>query len=739
MNTTKSPDRTLIESLQKVYGFSEFRPHQQGLVEGLLAGKNVFGVMPTGGGKSLCYQLPGKILEGTAVIVSPLIALMKDQVDSACANGINAAYLNSTLSHQEAAEVESAYRAGVLDLLYLAPERLALPGYVDTLRQNAQGAPSFFAIDEAHCISEWGHDFRPDYLFLSKLRELFPNTPMAAFTATATEKVAEDIEKRLGLENAVKVRASFDRANLFYEVRSKRDWQTQIVEFVRQRPDQSGIIYRTSRKDVESTAALLKSNGINAAAYHAGLEAGQRTKTQDAFIRDDITVMVATVAFGMGVDKADVRYVIHGDLPKNIESYYQETGRAGRDGEPSHCMLLYGPGDAMKIRRFHDDITNEAERQRATDLLRAMERFASVPSCRRVKLLAYFHETYSEDSCGSCDYCTGNFKRVDATRDAQILLSAVARTGGKFGAVHVCDVVAGADTVKIRQFQHNELKTHGAGKDKPKTYWRSLLDAMMAEGKLRQSRDQFPVPQLTEEGTELLYGRSEFQINEDTRIEPEKAGRRKASNPDLTPCHEGLFQNLRSLRKETADAAEVPPYVVFSDRSLRAIAAHMPENEEQLLRLHGIGESKCEKYGQPFLTSVAAYLSEHPEAAKEKQPLPEPISKPTTSTIKRGVTSTVITTKELLNKGMSIEAIATQREFAASTIETHVAKLIEEGEQIDWQSLVTPQQIALCKELFTEHGSAALSPIIEAADGKIGYGEAKIIRAAMQWDTTAVG
>lgn len=720
--------QSLTTPLQKLFGFREFRPHQQGLVEGLLANRDVFGVMPTGGGKSLCYQLPAYLLDGTAVVVSPLIALMKDQVDAANANGIKAAFLNSTLDRSEANDVENAYRSGALDLLYLAPERLALPRCVDFLRDNAQGGPSFFAIDEAHCISEWGHDFRPDYLFLSKLRELFPNTPVGAFTATATEKVSADIEKRLRFNKAVKVRASFDRANLFYEVRAKKDWQTQLVEFIRERPKQTGIVYRMSRKDVESTAELLKANGINAAAYHAGMDATDRTRIQDQFIRDDIDVIVATVAFGMGVDKADVRYVVHGDLPKNIESYYQETGRAGRDGEPSHCLLLYSPGDAVKVRRFIDEIADANERLRTSDLLRAMERFASVPDCRRRGILSYFNETYPEKSCGGCDYCNGNFTRVEATREAQILLSAVARTSGKFGGIHICDIVCGANTAKIRQFNHHELKTYGIGSDQPKSYWRSLLDALLASGKLRQSRDQFPVPQLTDEGQAILYGRAKFHINRDTRIEPEKATTRANGSVHID-CDEGLFNHLRELRKRVADTTEVPPYVVFSDRSLRTMAATMPENETQLLELHGIGQNKCEKYGKAFLNAIAAYLADHPEALAKKKTV-SVVKR--TDTIVRGLSATVLETQTLINRGISIEAIAKQRGFVASTIETHIAQLIEHGEAIEWNKYLTKEQFHLCQELFKEHGSAALAPVIEAADNKLTYGEAKIIRAVLQ-------
>ena len=613
LSSLPSNEERVLPTLKKVFGFSEFRPHQRELVDGLLAGRDVFGVMPTGGGKSLCYQLPAVMLEGTAVVVSPLIALMKDQVDAARANGIRAAFLNSTLDPQEAREVEQAYREGELDLLYVAPERLAMSGFVDQLRQNgevgssARSGPSFFAIDEAHCISEWGHDFRPDYLFLSQLKRLFPGTPIGAFTATATEKVAADIDQRLGLGDPVRIRASFDRGNLFYEVRQKRDWETQLVEFVRQRPDQSGIIYRTSRKSVEATAEMLKANGVNAAAYHAGLEPVLRSRTQDAFIRDDITVMVATVAFGMGVDKADVRFVVHGDLPKNIESYYQETGRAGRDGEASHCLLLYAPGDAMKIRRFFEDVSDAQEKARLAALLQSMERFASVPACRRRSLLAYFNETYGADSCGCCDFCLGSYKQVDATRDAQMVLSAVARTGGKFGAVHVCDIVAGAQTAKMKQFGHEELKTYGVGKDRPKIHWRGVLDALLAAGKLQLSNDQYPVPQMTAEGRVLMSGKSQFAMNADTRVEPEKAKRGGSVAEFEVDYHEGLFNHLRDVRKQVADAGNVPPYVVFSDRTLKEMAASVPKDKIKIGMTHGALaiEGKHQPNDQPIALDAA--------------------------------------------------------------------------------------------------------------------------------------
>ncbi len=724
MNTVNLEAEATLEQLKKLFGFDSFREHQQELVEGILSGRDAFGVMPTGGGKSLCYQLPASILPGTAVIVSPLIALMKDQVDSARSNGIKAAFLNSTLAQAEVQEIEKDYIDGNLDLLYLAPERLSLSTTVSLLRKNQQGAPSFIAIDEAHCISEWGHDFRPDYLFTSRLKELFPQSPLTAFTATATEQVAEDIEKRLQLVNPVKIRASFDRKNLFYEVLAKREAATQIVEFIRERPQQSGIIYRTSRKSVEETANMLVANGINAAPYHAGLPAEKRSATQDAFIRDDITVMVATVAFGMGVDKADVRFVIHGDLPKNIESYYQETGRAGRDGEPSHCLLLYSAGDLGKLRFFIEAMPDETEQGRARQLLASMDAFASVPSCRKISLLNYFDESCELENCGSCDYCAGSFETVDATRDAQIVLSAIMRTGNRFGGIHICDIVCGANTAKVRQFEHDKLKTYGVGKDKPKTHWRSVIDALVAGKKLALSQDKFPVPQINDAATEILFGRDSFQLAVDKRIALDKAQHRA----EEIDCDHDFFHHLRDIRKELADVEGVPPYVVFSDKSLRAMAAYHPSNDSELLNISGVGQNKLEKYGQRFLSVIQEYLCNHPEIT----PKPQPLKKAAAPRVKQGLSGTFRTTLEMLNKGMQPAAIASERGLGLPTVEGHIARLITEGEPLDWQQWLGEATNTLCRQLFEEHGHTALKPIIEASNGKISYGQAKIVAALIQ-------
>lgn len=730
MNTITPSAQNTLEALKKTFGFTQFRPHQQTLVDSILAGKDTFGVMPTGGGKSLCYQLPAYILPSCAVIVSPLIALMKDQVDAARNNGLRAAFLNSTLDPTEAQSIENDYRTGNLDLLYLAPERLSTSYTTNLLKNNP---PSFFAIDEAHCISDWGHDFRPDYLYLSRLKELFPGVPVAAFTATATHQVGHDIESRLNLQDATKIRASFDRKNLFYEIRAKRDWETQIIDFIRERPDQSGIIYRTSRKAVDQTAALLKANGINAAAYHAGMEAQARSNTQDDFLRDNIHVIVATVAFGMGVDKADVRFVIHGDIPKNIESYYQETGRAGRDGDPSHCLLLYSAGDTVRIRHFIDQIVDQEEKKRTTTLLRHMEQFAAIPKCRRTSLLAYFDETYPAENCNSCDFCAGSYTKIDATTDAQMILSAIMRTSGKFGAVHICDIVTGANTAKIRQFEHDKLKTYGVGKAKPKTHWRTILDALTAAGKLTLSRDQYPVPQINDEGTQILFGHENFQINSDTRIEPEKA-KSSTTTEENIPHHTGLFEHLREIRKETADLQNVPPYVVFSDRTLRELAAYQPSNETEILSIHGIGQNKADKYADKFLSAIQEYTINNPDSQTEKQPLPT--NRTPSKAITRVLTETYLTTLALLDQGLTAEQIATKRGIAQTTVESHIEKLIQEDKPIDHTKHITPDQETLCRQLFQQHGSTLLKPIIEAANGQLTYGQVKIMRALQNKKTT---
>jgi ATP-dependent DNA helicase RecQ len=429
------------DTLRTVFGFQAFRPNQEDIVKSILQGKDVFAVMPTGGGKSLCYQLPAQMREGTAVIISPLISLMKDQVDAARENGIPAAFVNSSMTPQEMSDIYRSLKGNTIKLLYIAPERFAMSRFLDTLKTLPI---SLFAIDEAHCVSEWGHDFRPDYLSLSLIPREFPDVPVAAFTATATLRVQEDIINRIGLRSPFIVRASFDRENLFYRVEQKSKVESQILDFLRDQRGQPGIIYRTTRDAVTRMAGFLAAKGIKALPYHAGLSSEERTANQEAFNQDEAQVVVATIAFGMGIDKSNVRFVLHADLPKNLESYYQETGRAGRDGEPAHCLLLFGRGDIPKVRFFIDKIEDDHERSIALQKLNGVVEYASHNVCRRRQLLGFFGEDYHGDNCGGCDICTGSVEQIDITMDVQIIMSAVSRTGQRFGIGHVVDVVTGA-------------------------------------------------------------------------------------------------------------------------------------------------------------------------------------------------------------------------------------------------------------------------------------------------------
>jgi len=599
---------TLAAALGEVFGFHSFRPNQEAIIRAVLDGRDVFAVMPTGGGKSLCYQLPAHLMPGTCVVISPLISLMKDQVDAARNNGLRAEFLNSSLAARERTQVSRRLSSGELDLLYVAPERFAMDAFFGVLQTVRL---CLFAIDEAHCVSEWGHDFRPDYLSLADLVEQFPDVPVAAFTATATDRVQQDIIEKLGLRDPFTVRASFDRPNLVYRVVPKDNLHGQVLSFVCDHPGWAGIIYRTTRNSVEATAEFLRDAGIRALPYHAGLDDEARKNHQEAFNRDEIDVIVATIAFGMGIDKSNVRFVLHADLPKNIESYYQETGRAGRDGEPAECVLFFAHGDIPKVRYFLDDIADEAERNIATRKLNQMVRYATANACRRKQLLGYFGEDYSRDNCATCDLCTGNLERRDATREAQILMSAVARTGERFGAMHVIDVVTGAKTQRIRDLGHDQLKTYGAGSEHSKRHWRRILDDLLAQECLLQSDGKYPVLMLTPRGGQVLFGRESFHV---LRAPKAASAGRKSSRtarrpaPAVEDCDPALFEALRELRRSLASQQNVPPYIVFSDRSLREMARDFPVTADEMRAIHGVGETKMQRYGDMFLAAILSFV-----------------------------------------------------------------------------------------------------------------------------------
>ncbi|WP_456473259.1 DNA helicase RecQ [Desulfolithobacter sp.] len=710
----------IYKTLRDTFGFDSFRENQEEVVTALVKGRDVFTVMPTGGGKSLCYQLPASLLNGTCVVISPLISLMKDQVDHARHLGIPAAYLNSSLSTRERMGVLEDFTGGRLDLLYLAPERVALADFSSLLQQVKL---SFIAVDEAHCISEWGHDFRPDYLQLSELRNLLPTVPLAAFTATATHRVQSDIIRRLNLHDPLVVRASFNRPNLHYAIFPKENILHQIRQVVQQQDGEPGIVYRLSRTDVERTATYLQEHDIRALPYHAGLDSGVRQRNQDAFNRDEVQVIVATVAFGMGIDKSNVRFVIHGDLPRNMESYYQETGRAGRDGERAYCVLFFQRSDMGRLGYFLNQIPNEEERQVGWEKLEQMVSYCEGSVCRRHLILSYFGEEYTQDNCGGCDVCTRGVEELEATTEAQMLMSAIYRTDQRFGVAHIIDIVTGAQTKKIRELGHHRLKTYGVGRHRPKAFWRRLTDVMLQHKLIRATGDRYPLLQITPEGEEVLFGRKPFSYTQliHPRQNQEKTSKEQSPNPEL-------FAIVRELRRLQAEAEDVPPYVIFSDRSLREMATFLPATEEEMLAIHGVGRIKLECYGQRFLSAIRSWLEKHPDvdkaATSPAHTLP-PETKPLTGT-------TVEESGRLAAEGMTLEEIAARRGLKTSTIARHLETWLEQGEEVNLDRLLSAEKQARLKAAFEAHGLTYLKPVIESLEGFVSFDEAMIMRGYLK-------
>ncbi len=594
--------RDPLETLHSIFGYRSFRPFQQQIVEGLIAGKSAFVLMPTGGGKSICYQLPALHRFGTAIVVSPLISLMKDQVDALRVNGVRAAFYNSSLRSAEARQVLAQFHDGQLDLLYVAPERLMSEGFLKRLRQLPV---ALFAIDEAHCVSQWGHDFRPEYVHLGSLRKLFPAVPLIALTATADVQTREEILQRLELNDAASFIAGFDRPNIRYTVVEKSKPARQLMDFLGRQKDQAGIVYALSRKRVEEVAKKLQQAGLSAAAYHAGLGDLERQRVQEAFLRDDLQVVVATVAFGMGIDKSNVRFVVHYDLPKNIESYYQETGRAGRDGLPAEALLLFGYGDIAISRGLIEQGRNEKQKRIDLHKLKSMVAFAEAQLCRRRVLLGYFGEQLAAD-CGNCDICLDPPELYDATEDARKALSCVFRVGQRFGAGHVIDVLRGAQTQRIRQLGHDRLSTYGIGRDQGQEVWGSLLRQLIHLGYLEQDVGNYSILKLTAAARPLLRGEEVVRLARPrVRVAAAKKPMRKGAaefHPDPQ-----LFEALRALRKRLAERDHVPPFVVFSDATLAEMASVRPTDEAALLEINGVGGRKLERYGADFLDTIRAH------------------------------------------------------------------------------------------------------------------------------------
>jgi len=720
--------------LKETFGYDTYRPLQGEVIENVLARRDTLAVMPTGGGKSLCYQIPSLLFDGLTVVVSPLIALMKDQVEQLRAYGVPSLFLNSSLAPQEYQENMEYVKHGEVKLLYVAPETLLTPRILALL---ASVQVDCITIDEAHCISEWGHDFRPEYRQIVEVRKRFPEAVCLALTATATSRVRQDIRTTLKFSTTNEFVASFNRENLYIEVASKREPFSQTIDILDRYKDQSGIIYCFSRKQVDELAAYLASKGYSALPYHAGLEDSDRRKNQDAFIRDDAQIIVATIAFGMGINKPNVRFVIHFDLPKSIEGYYQEIGRAGRDGLPAHCLLLYSYADVAKLNYFIDQKEGE-EKRVAIQHLNAIVSYAEDERiCRRKPLLNYFGESYSADNCSNCDNCTSApTPLTDITVFAQKFLSCVKRADEKFGAGHIVDILLGSKNEKVLRWGHDKLSTYGIGTELTKKQWMHIARQLLTMDYVKQE-GEFHTLSLTAKALESLKKREAIfgVVQEAERV------RTKGKKQEVQ-YNSALFAILRQKRKEMADEAGVPPYVIFSDRTLTEMAAYYPQSVESLLSISGVGQVKLEKYGEPFLSVIKAYCEKH----KLKEiPHPQPIFKKgkgaeSPSTSGRGVRSEgelgerTRMVAEAFNEGAKIQTLMERHQVTVGTILEHLNKYLLAGNTLrsgnDLQSLTsaTPDQQQAVFAAFDELGTTYLKPVFDKLNGTLNYDELKILR-----------
>jgi ATP-dependent DNA helicase RecQ len=694
----KSP----LEILRKYFGYENFRLEQANAVENVIAKKDTFVLMPTGGGKSLCYQVPALVLDGTAIVISPLIALMKDQVDALRMNGIPASYINSSMSVFEQNETLNQLKNGQLKLLYVAPEKLSFDngGFLKLLNDVDI---SLFAVDEAHCVSHWGHDFRPDYLFLNGIKKQFPQIPIIALTASADEITRQDIIKQLNLQQPLVLISSFDRTNIKYFVQPKQSVLQNIIQYLNEHPNDSGIIYCLSRKGTEEMSNKLKENGINSAFYHAGIFSQERAKVQEDFLKDKTRVMVATIAFGMGIDKSNVRFVMHADLPKNIESYYQETGRAGRDGLPSEAILFYSYADVMKLRKFAMIEGNEEQSELMLQKLQQMSDFAEMQKCRRQYLMEYFGESHS-GNCNSCDFCLSEFETWDATLDAQKLLSAVFRLKEKYGKNLIIDFLRGSKGVKITDYMRS-LPTYGIGISSDKNYWQNLLRQLLSNGFLSESNEEFSVLKLNKESNQILFKGKKVifkKVVEKAKAMTIAEIETDGSFPNID-ANLDLFTELKTLRREFAEQENVPPYVIFSDATLIELSTYLPQTKEELHEVSGFGTFKIEKYGESFLKIVLDYCNTHQLSSKisEKKPKKKRESKKTTSN-----SGTFATTFELYKQNFDVEEIAEARDLSINTIQNHLTKFVESGaikpdELMDSNKIETIIEIAKTQKIIS--------------------------------------
>ena len=713
----------MLEQLKAYFGFDRFLPLQEEIITKVLAKRDTLVLMPTGGGKSLCYQLPALRLKGLTLVVSPLIALMKDQVDGLRADGVPAGLLNSTLAAQEANQVQDQARQGKIKILYVAPERLALPGFQRFLQSLDV---SLIAIDEAHCISEWGHDFRPDYRNLKSLRRDFPGVPVIALTAPATEPVREDIVNQLGLDKPEIFISSFNRPNLTYTIQPKAEPLGSLLHLLEKHQGGSAIIYRFSRKATEETALELSERGFSALPYHAGLERDLRRETQEKFIRDQVQIVVATIAFGMGIDKPDVRLVVHYDLPKTVEGYYQETGRAGRDGLPSDCVLFYSYGDRSKQEYFISQIEDDDEREKAHNKLDQVLVLCDLQTCRRAYLMEYLGESWPQTDCGGCDICLLPREEFDATEIAQKILSTAIRTGERFGVNYLVDVLRGSANKAVRARGHHELPVFGISRDVDSDDLKEMVRSLVTNGLLAQNGGDYPTLGVSQRGHKFLKDREKLTL---TRPKQAAPVRQVAFPGDRETAYDTkLFDELAALRLEIATDREVPAYQIFGNKSLQQMAFHMPQNELEFSKISGVGDAKLRDFSERFLEVINEYVEANGQPAAVNR---VPVSAPKNRV--RGISMSIRETKDLVAQGLSFEEVAEQRGISETTIRSHLERFIQEGGQVDLGHLMPPEDRRIkIAAAFKEMGEARLTPVREFLGDDYTWDELAVVRMDMR-------
>ena len=712
--------------LKDVFGYESFRPLQQEIIGTLLSGRDTLAVMPTGAGKSLCYQLPALLWPRLTVVVSPLISLMQDQVEALLGLNVPAAYLNSTLTFAEQRRLMDRVRSGAIKLLYVAPETLVRPEVLYMLDQTGVDC---LAVDEAHCISAWGHDFRPIYRQLAPVRRRFGAAVCLAMTATAAPRVRADIKQSLEIGDAGEYLASFDRPNLFLAAQPRTGGYRQLLSFLREHRDQPGIIYCTTKRMVESVAQRLQTSGYHALPYHAGLDDRTRRDNQRAFVRDEAQIMVATVAFGMGINKSNVRFVVHYNMPASLEAYYQEIGRSGRDGLRADCLLLYHVQDVQAHAQMIDEGAEE-ERAGRNARLQAMLRFAQAHTCRRPLLLHYFGEEPQEEGCGFCDNCLAQASdqpREDVTEAAQKFLTCVMRTGEMFGVSHIVDVLRGSKSSKVLERRHDLLPVYGAGREHSARRWRALAQQWIQQELLEQDMEHGGL-RLTEHGREVLRGERRAYAEPEAQPELEDAPAQRGSTvPSIPSYDEGLFEHLRTLRRQLAAAANLPPYMVFSDRALAEMAAYLPETPVDFADINGVGRAKLESYGDTFLAAIAAYCVEHEVPRQQRAPaMPAPLRPNGGGKRSQEIGS-------LYAGGASLAALQEMYGVKQSTIVSHLRDYVIEGgvaesERLRAECALPPDKQEKVLMLLGELGGERLGPIYEALEGTVGYEDLHLLR-----------